>query len=132
MTPERLEEIKKIRNCVPFIYGGVDGGGGVTETQRAIDDLLAESDALRSELARVKEAAELLAHAHRANLHLRSLEDGLCGKVLPVPPLDPKHPLREMLTNYGMAQLDCVAAEEALDANPTAAALVEQARKEKA
>lgn len=93
-----------------------------------------ESDVsmLRSELARVKEAAELLGHAHRAHLHLRSLEDGLCGKVLPVPPLDPKHPLREMLTNYGMAQLDCVAAEEALDANPTAAAFVEQARKEKA
>ena len=47
MTPERLAEIKKIRNCVPFI----DNGTGVPETQAAIDDLLADNAALREELA---------------------------------------------------------------------------------
>lgn len=51
MTPERLAEIKKIRNCVPFI----DNGAGVPETQAAIDDLLADNAALREELSLWKE-----------------------------------------------------------------------------
>lgn len=47
MTPEREAEIRKIRNCVPFI----EPNAGVSETQSAIDDLLAELDAVRAELA---------------------------------------------------------------------------------
>lgn len=42
-TPDRLEEIKRIRNCVPFI----DNGAGVPETQAAIDELIADNAALR-------------------------------------------------------------------------------------
>ncbi|MGE0289348.1 MAG: hypothetical protein AB7I42_24050 [Bradyrhizobium sp.] len=36
LTAERLDEIRRIRNCVPF----VDTDAGVPETQKAIDDLL--------------------------------------------------------------------------------------------
>ncbi len=37
MTAARLAEIRKIRNCVPFI----DNGAGVPETMAAFDDILA-------------------------------------------------------------------------------------------
>ena len=48
MNTERIAEIQKIRNCVPFI----DNGAGVPETQAAIDELLAENASLKAEAER--------------------------------------------------------------------------------
>ena len=59
LTPERIAEIRKIRNCVPFINAPV----GVDETQRAIDDLLAAAESavkLRKVLEAAKAARELV------------------------------------------------------------------------
>ena len=50
MSPERIEEIRRIRNCVPFITPDA----GVAETAAAIDELI---DAL----SEARSAAEVLA-----------------------------------------------------------------------
>lgn len=60
MTPERLEEIARIRDCAPFACP--EAPGSVEETQRAIDDLLAEIVALNARAEKAEaEAADLRA-----------------------------------------------------------------------
>lgn len=77
-----------------------------------IDRLKYENAALRSELARVKEAAGLLGHECERARYLEVLR-------------------REAPQIAGEVRRELNSAQASVDANPTAAALVEKARKEK-
>lgn len=67
MTRERMAEIGKIRNCVPFI----EPTAGVDETQAAFDELLSHITALQAEADRLKRGDFTSEEIHNVchNLH---------------------------------------------------------------
>jgi len=105
--------VKEYVNLEQLTLGCVSGKASEwqvlgVEARQALDEIAS----LRSELARLKEAAGLLGHECERARYLEVLR-------------------REAPQIAGEVRRELNSAQASVDANPTAAALVEQARKEK-
>ena len=106
MTQERLAEITNRQKQGASVYERWP-----VDAYEDVRDLLADNASLRSELARVKEAAELLGHECERARYLEVLR-------------------REAPQIAGEVRRELNFAQASVDANPTAAAAVRDAGKE--
>lgn len=82
------------------------------------------SDLHNAELTALREAVRVLGEEVASRIQLEQATANVAA--MPIPPLDPSHPLREKLRVLAQAELGALTAMDARNANPIARAEVEK------